>query len=342
MSNISSTGLSYSARHACVDFGSDAGATGDAPFGLRRPSTVRPVPGTTRAERLPSRVFTTADGLANNVVTRIVLDSRGYQWFCTREGLSHVRRQSLRELRHRRTGYRAVRCNDILETRDGIYWMATGRGLVRFDPMGVRRDAHGGPERAGGHRPLFSTVQSADARTLAVRALFEDPAGQVWVGTLDGLYRLRAGPTRSIDRPCPDMEPSEVLSLASKAGGGLWVGTSGGLFLLHGDGRIEHYTTREGLPGMFVTSLLNDDKGRLWVGTHRGGVAVIAPSGRPGKLDVLRTFTDADGLASSWVNAIAQTTDGVIWIATEGGVSRMRQIRRRADSGGVPTSSPPG
>ena len=45
-------------------------------------------PAPAHAERLPARIFTTADGLANNVVTRIVLDSRGYLWFCTREGLS--------------------------------------------------------------------------------------------------------------------------------------------------------------------------------------------------------------------------------------------------------------
>ena len=44
--------------------------------------------GVTRAAHVPSRVYTTADGLAHNVVNRIVADSHGYLWFCTREGLS--------------------------------------------------------------------------------------------------------------------------------------------------------------------------------------------------------------------------------------------------------------
>jgi ligand-binding sensor domain-containing protein len=40
------------------------------------------------SQRLPAKAFTTADGLANNAVKRIVSDSHGYLWFCTREGLS--------------------------------------------------------------------------------------------------------------------------------------------------------------------------------------------------------------------------------------------------------------
>ncbi len=40
------------------------------------------------AERLPLRTLTTADGLSNNVINDIVGDSRGFVWFCTREGLA--------------------------------------------------------------------------------------------------------------------------------------------------------------------------------------------------------------------------------------------------------------
>src|SRR5438552_1281785 len=41
-----------------------------------------------RAERLPLKLYTAADGLAHNSLNRIVRDSRGYLWFCTSEGLS--------------------------------------------------------------------------------------------------------------------------------------------------------------------------------------------------------------------------------------------------------------
>src|SRR6185436_9629561 len=40
------------------------------------------------AERLPLKSYTTTDGLAHNVVNKIVRDSRGFLWFCTADGLS--------------------------------------------------------------------------------------------------------------------------------------------------------------------------------------------------------------------------------------------------------------
>ena len=40
----------------------------------------------TRAERLPLKTYTVADGLAHNEINKIVRDSRGFLWFCTVEG----------------------------------------------------------------------------------------------------------------------------------------------------------------------------------------------------------------------------------------------------------------
>ena len=140
------------------------------------------LPATARAERLPSRVFTTADGLSNNVVNRIVRDTRGYQWFCTREGLSMF--DGNRFVTYgTEDGLPGGDVSDILETRDGIYWVATRLGLVRFDPLGMRG--------RGSRQPLFSIVEpTKPSAPLAISALFEDVSGRVWVGTLRGLYRL--------------------------------------------------------------------------------------------------------------------------------------------------------
>ncbi|HJQ22905.1 MAG TPA: two-component regulator propeller domain-containing protein [Blastocatellia bacterium] len=44
--------------------------------------------GIIKAERLLVKAYTTANGLAQNTVNRIVRDSRGFLWFCTEDGLS--------------------------------------------------------------------------------------------------------------------------------------------------------------------------------------------------------------------------------------------------------------
>src|SRR2546423_1771557 len=40
------------------------------------------------AERLPIKIFTSADGLGSSLVTSLMRDSRGFLWACTRDGLS--------------------------------------------------------------------------------------------------------------------------------------------------------------------------------------------------------------------------------------------------------------
>ena len=45
-------------------------------------------PAVVRAERLPIRIYTTADGLPHGSIIRIVRDSHGFLWFCTEDGLS--------------------------------------------------------------------------------------------------------------------------------------------------------------------------------------------------------------------------------------------------------------
>ena len=83
----------------------------------------------TRAERLPAKVYTTADGLAHNSVHRIVCDSRGLLWFCTGEGLSRFDGYSFKNY-GTAEGLPDPHVYDILETRSGEYWVATAGGPV--------------------------------------------------------------------------------------------------------------------------------------------------------------------------------------------------------------------
>src|SRR5260370_40946362 len=86
-------------------------------------------------ERLPLKSYTVADGLSNNVINKIVRDSRGFLWFCTHEGLSRFDGYSF-------TNYGVDMglphsiVNDFLETRSGELWVGTKAGLVLFNPKG--------------------------------------------------------------------------------------------------------------------------------------------------------------------------------------------------------------
>jgi ligand-binding sensor domain-containing protein len=86
-----------------------------------------------RAERPPIKSYTTADGLAHNIINKIVRDSRGFLWFCTNEGLSRFDGYTFTNYGIDQGLPHAV-VSDILETRAGDYWVATNGGLCKFNP----------------------------------------------------------------------------------------------------------------------------------------------------------------------------------------------------------------
>src|SRR5437870_13443929 len=88
-----------------------------------------------RAEQLPFKTYTTADGLARDQINRVVRDSRGFLWFCTREGLSRFDGYNFTNYGIEQ-GLPAAIVEDLIETREGVYWVATAGGLCRFNPRG--------------------------------------------------------------------------------------------------------------------------------------------------------------------------------------------------------------
>jgi ligand-binding sensor domain-containing protein len=89
------------------------------------------------AERLPIRVYSTAEGLDSTNLTCIVRDSRGFLWFCTTVGLSRFDGYSFTNYTFSGTnmprpgvGRAAV---DFLETKSGELWVAATRALCRFN-----------------------------------------------------------------------------------------------------------------------------------------------------------------------------------------------------------------
>ncbi len=78
-----------------------------------------------RAERLPLKAYTVADGWAHNAVNKIVRDSRGFLWFCTADGLSRFDGYTFTNYGTDQ-GLPHANVTDLLETRSGEYWVGTG------------------------------------------------------------------------------------------------------------------------------------------------------------------------------------------------------------------------
>ncbi|HEX4948406.1 MAG TPA: two-component regulator propeller domain-containing protein [Blastocatellia bacterium] len=278
-----------------------------------------------RAERLPVKSYTSADGLAQNNANRIVFDSRGFLWICTNEGLSRFDGYKFNNFGiEQGLPHRGV--NDLLETRTGEYWLATNGGLVLFNPDGFP----GKPGEAILSRvavPMFRSFapnNMSEKESLFVTSLLEDRQGMIWCGTKAGLLRLRR------NGPSVEISPTElwrretkefsIESLMEDRNGVIWAGSIGKVFRLLPDGKIERYTTHEGLPDIDVMRLYQDRQGTVWCGTGKGLLEFVR-SPVPGKPLVSRMLTSSDGLPGPWVRDIWQAEDGTYWIATDRGLA---------------------
>lgn len=184
-----------------------------------------------------------------------------------------------------------------LTDADGNLWIGGyGGGLLRI------RDGQA------------EAADSGESMNPYLFALFEDREGNLWTGTLNGLYRVRAGKFELYGAPEGLAEATFVV-YQDPVRDALWVGSEGrGLFRIDADG-IRRWTTAEGLSSNNVSAVVGDADGRLWLGTFGEGINRMDEDG-------IRWFGVDDGLASDHVFAMTRTSDGTIWAAAEGGISR--------------------
>jgi ligand-binding sensor domain-containing protein/two-component sensor histidine kinase len=271
-----------------------------------------------KAERLPIKTYTVADGLLRDSVYRIRQDSRGFLWFCTPEGVSRFDGYAFTNFTTD-DGLPDRRANDFLETKSGAIYFATDGGLARLNPKGLR----GSPDN-----PLFTTLLPENPKAKSFQVLFEDTSGMVWAGTGDGLYKMNeAGELKAVDlgKPLANEETIPVTVILRDRRGALWVGTErSGLFRLSPSGEIRRITQVDGLSSNWITSLFEDRSGRIWTGMRpnifSSGLNLIASVTDENEPFAIRRYKYEDGLPGSWVTALHQTSDGKMWVATTGGL----------------------
>lgn len=160
----------------------------------------------------------------------------------------------------------------------------------------------------------------------AVRALFQDSRGFLWVATEDGLNRYD-GYDFAVFRNDP-LDPESIpdngqLCFAEGKENVLWIGT-----VDRGIARLDLSTLRfrrhlpdpqrpGGLPAGPVNAILEDRSGTLWAGTAGGGLVRLAPGAT--SFQAFRPDpADPKGFPAAVVLSLAEDRSGAIWAGTAG------------------------
>ena len=280
------------------------------------------------------------DGFGGGRIEAIAQTTDGYLWIGTDlglfrfDGLRMVRWQpppgaasmtisSVRGLFGARDGTLWISADDgVMTLKDGkIAVVATPRGR-RFSTILEDRDGHIwiGSTATGFHMCRLAAAaldcfELPPAYGPPTGVLFEDSAGRVWTGFDHGIARVKP-------------EPRQWVSLPSQLNGykglvedksALLVGVPEGLARL-ADGKTELvYRAPAAVTPLPPVAALRDRDGGIWMATYGRGIWRV----HEGRTDV---FTAADGLSGDGANVLFEDREGNIWLATDDGLGRFRDV----------------
>ena len=251
--------------------------------------------------------FPVTDPLASSSVLTLMEDREGDLWVGTETaGLQVLRDQRFHTV-DERDGLSSNRTTAVVEDRQGRLWVGTAGGGLNVLSLGSAGRAG---DRAA--RGAIRTYTPADGLASdVILSLAVAPNGDVWVGTPDGLNRIR-GHRVDLFTSADGLPDDFIRSLLVDGDGSLWIGTRRGLTHWQTGGArsaMTTYTEATGLAGNLVGAMARDSGGDLWVATLTGLSRLH--QGR------ISNYTTAQGLPSNVVTDLLPRTDGTMLMGTQ-------------------------
>ena len=228
---------------------------------------------------LQSRIWfehlTSADGLSQDSVFAILQDRHGFMWFGTQGGLNRYDGYRVTQYRHDPNNPSSLGSDfvqTLFEDSKGTIWVA--RNLL----SGLN------PETETFTHYAVPSASSEDP-TRAIRVIYEDQRGFLWLGMTAGriLYRF---------------DPRTASFTGYDIGGDF----------------------PEGLSCCGVQAIHSDGAGVLWLGTSRGLVRFDLASGT--SIRYRHDRADLKNVTADGIIGIAADAAGKLWVADTGGLSR--------------------
>lgn len=288
-------------------------------------------------------------GLGSAVILALFESRDGALWVGTSRGLARIHAEKV-TLWTQQEGLPGPRVRAIAEDSAGDVWIGGNWGMARwhggrfdsqkpsdgltFSALALVSDGEGGiwagtgkglAHVGGESTRLYGAADGLSSGAILV--LHRDREDSLWIGTENGLFRLRGG---KILRYGPEgLTSQRIASLAEDREGNLWVGTTDGGLNRVKEQRIEIYTAKDGLSDNRIWTVLEDRAGNIWVGTAEG-VLNRRPAGSH-RFEVVARL-------GMQITAIAEDWRADLWVGTQGaGLARVRghQVTRYTSEQGL-------
>ncbi len=266
-----------------------------------------------------AELFDIEAGLSQSAVSSLMLDSYGFLWIGTQDGLNRYNGYTFKAYRNNpldKTTLCNNNINSICEDNDKNLWIGTWNGLSYYNRSdNVFKNYFHDPD----------DVNSLSSNR--VFHVFQDSYGIVWIKTLESLDRYDPS-TDSFIRyphfsdPFSFTTENNDFKIFEDSQQRLWVGTKDGLMLFNRKlglfKRYHHDTQNSTLSSNRIKDIHEDHLGYLWVATSKG-LNRLSPDAE----NVKRYYhnpNNSKSLLDNIVNAVFQDTNGTLWIGTDKGL----------------------
>jgi ligand-binding sensor domain-containing protein/AraC-like DNA-binding protein len=236
--------------------------------------------------------------------------------------------------------------HSIAQTPDGYLWIATNKGLVRFDGLkfSILRFA--------------KKEEIASGQTAVPEALYLDNSGKLWIGSSLGLTAYDCE-TRQFNTftPAHGLTRGTIRRLTEDMKGNLWIGFVSEYLNRFSVGKFTAFNDSHGLKGKKINGIIEDHQGNLLVGTRDNGVFkyrdgkffnypipgikgflvtlledhqdnlwISTSSGLLRKTaNIVETYTTNNGLSIDHTSDILEDRERNLWIGTTNGLNRIKK-----------------
>lgn len=180
------------------------------------------------------------------------------------------------------------------------------------------------------YRQLIKGTTGVDLNSNEIYCVKEDRKGNIWVGTNGSGINILNNKFKVVARFTPTPAQKNDVQLPINAyirdiiedrEGNFWIATHGGGIAVF-ESMPKRFTiynhSNSKLPNNKVVCLLEDSQGHILAGTFGGGIGLFDKATKQ-----FTVFSEKDGLPNSTVYKILEDHNGIIWVSTNKGISRI-------------------
>ena len=281
--------------------------------------------------------------LPSDTISALMEDSKGFLWAGTPRGifLYDTKTGVKKTLNIQNSKLLSSSILSFMEDNDGRIWIGTsGGGVAVYDHTKKTFDSFGNPDQIYGGMPN-NTIHS----------LLQTSNGSIWIGTWRGLNKFTPGKFRfthiSAETGTPLLNSNMVWSFLEIDSNNVWIGTENGINVFDRvRNRIHIVTVLDNglikLPSNKIRVMFRDSRKRIWIGTLDKGLVCYDPVTGKNTTYFQGNVNAKERLGGSGVRSIIEDRiDNSIWVATNGGVTRIFEngsVKQYVNEPGNPNS----